>query len=367
MNQYAAILLSRQSLRPTGRTAWVRRSVEVVQWLRQRRYGLASSVGMRTWELLTALGSLERVRLRLYVPMESGDRFAQLCGHLTFEFALDPDLVEFIPVTLTGEMTGKGSLMAMRDRLVIEQADLLVPVALRDSGSMAAFLSEAVQSRRGRITRFQIQYDSRQERLAIDLAAQTLNPELLEIDHEYITHWTRATNVAWPKERLVDFYRAIIRSCTWPRSGFETLNRIVDGKKISASSEKMPGRIAAVCFSALPPRDVVELMKWRARYRRMSFEPYGVGIRKEIARQVGILPVRYFKRGEGVEIIPSEKWLWQSIGEVTDWTAEREYRHKGDLSLAAFPVEAVTLFCMTAEEAMKLRERYPFNVVSFLS
>ncbi|MCM2272625.1 MAG: hypothetical protein NDJ18_08750, partial [candidate division Zixibacteria bacterium] len=67
MARRAAILLSRQPLRPCGATPWVRNTVAAVRSLKERDLRICGSVGMQTWELITASAALEAVPLRCYL------------------------------------------------------------------------------------------------------------------------------------------------------------------------------------------------------------------------------------------------------------------------------------------------------------
>ena len=78
----AAILLSRQPLRPTRTSPWVKRTVEAVEWVRENNLILISSVGMQTWELVTALVSMYSLPLRLHLPVLAGQSFSTIREHL---------------------------------------------------------------------------------------------------------------------------------------------------------------------------------------------------------------------------------------------------------------------------------------------
>ncbi len=103
-------------------------------------------------------------------------------------------------------------------------------------------------------------------------------------------------------------------------------------------------------------------MKWRARYAEMSFEPYGVGIRKEKASKLGIRPVIYYEGAKPAEFA-STPWLCQSVGTKTDWRQEAEYRHHGDLTLDISPQDIV-LFCKTAKEANQLKLEFGIPAIN---
>lgn len=374
MSSYAAILLSRQPLRPDGTTTWVQQAATAVAWLKENGYGLSSSTGMQTWEMLTALASINKVPLKLYLPLGPADYPEVLFRSVAKQFALNQKLVETVPVRLPDSdndtAEAKTSLMQHRDRMLVSEADLVLPVSLRQSGNMMSLLEEADEAGKQVLRRFMVPYSKRPTPLDMELNGE-LNPKLLAMEDDYLIHWTRSTNRSWPDERLLDYYTAILNSHVYPRSGFETLKRIVDTGKILASARNMPGGIATVSFSALPPRDVIPLMKYRARYRQMSFEPYGIGLRKDIGLKAGIMPVQYYDAVNKPEISSDSRWLWQSHGRITDWRAEKEYRYRSDFAIteqlrSERDTSAMILFCRTSQEAKLLRCRYSCEVISFL-
>jgi hypothetical protein len=365
MKKYAALLLSRQPLRPTGDTAWVERTVAAVRSLDERRMGVVSSVGMQTWELITAVASDLGLPIKLILPISAGTDFDVQCESILHEYGLDPCRTEFLPASdLTIE--NRNDLMASRDQAVLKAADLLLPISVNDNGSMAKRLRKANIDGCDVDSRFQIPYQKRGEPFKVDLDPDQLSDEILNLGDDYLIHWTRSVSHPWPGERMIDYYRAITRSDSWPRSGLATLERIVDTQTVKASGRHMPGGARTVSFSALRPYEVIPLMRWRARYGEMSFEPYGIGISRDVAEKFGVLPVDYYSDKNQKQTSPKSAWLSQSSGKETDWRSEREYRCLGDLSLERVPPEAIVLFCRTSAEAERLRGRYFVRVVSFL-
>ena len=364
MIRHAAVLLSRQPLRPTATTPWVAAAVRAVRWLKENDWGLVSSTGLQTWELLTALASLERIPLKLILPVTSQSEYLVARASQTLQFALDRSLVHFMAPSDSHNRT---AVMAQRDQAVVDGAELLVPVSIRSGGTMAELLTQAEASGRPVERRFATEYQAEGPALKLSLEGMPLPHEIETFADDLVIHWTRATSYAWPQERLIEYYNDILNSESWPRSGFRTLKRILDHRRIIASPRHMPSNIPTVSFSALRPSEAVPLMKWRARYGHMTFEPYGIGLRKSEAEAVGILPVTYYDREEEPEIDPAQVWQWQSKGIITDWTAEEEYRFAGDVSLVGLAPDAVTLFCLNGAEAVELRGRYPYRVLSFLA
>jgi hypothetical protein len=363
MTRFAAILLSRQPLRPNGQTPWVKQVIAAVTWLKNNGYGLVGSSGQQTWELPTVLGAREKMPLRVFVPLADPEEFASECDSLTYQFDLDPDLTEFLPVTDAGNASTPASTMIRRDRLIVKQAHLLIPVSVREDGGMENLITVARAFDREINADFKISHEERTDPLASDFTGHPINPEIQNLKRDFVVHWTRATNGPWPDERLSDFYGDILKSNSWPRTGLETLRRIVSKKRLIASYFHMPAGVATVSFSALPPSEVIPLMKWRARYRRMSFEPYGVGLSCEAAKAAGIRPVTYVDSPVDPET-SDERWLKQTKGRVADWRQEKEYRIRGDLSFAGISQDDIVLFCKTPQEAVSLRQEFPYRVMS---
>jgi hypothetical protein len=361
------VLLSRQPLRPCGHTGWVRQSVAAVRWIKQQGHRLLSSVGLQTWELATGLASIEHIPLELYVPVSGESYFAPLCEALTHQFALMPGLVSFVPVSSDVSERERRLLLSRRDRFIVQLADCVVPISVRPNGNMAELLAWAEQSGKRIVRDFEIAPEKHTEAMKYTLENEAINPALTQCTDACVIHWTRATNAAWPGERLIDLYTDVISSPCWPRNAFSTLKRILDSGTLLASSRHMPGNIPCVCFSALPPAEVIPLMRWRARYAEMSFEPYGIGVRRDVAESLGILPVHYYGSSEEVEPGGVEPWRCQSVGEITDWRTEKEHRCQGDFQLDTIPRDAITLYCRTAAEGQELQEIYGYDVIPFLA
>lgn len=360
----AAILLSRQPLRPSGQMAWVKQSVDAIHWLKNRGFVFCSSIGMQTWELLTAFASLEKVKQTLFIAAGDDHEYEQSKVLAIAQFDLNCGLVDFIPVFSEKRNTTKEELWLERDKAVLEAADILVPVSLRKGGHMDSLLQRLRQQGKDVEDRFQIDYEKRVQPLAYRLKEEQLNPELRKLEDRYLIHWTRASNSAWPTERLIDYYQAVIESESYPRSAFSTLTNIIATGIVVATSKNMPHGIPTVSFSGLAPVDVVPLVRWRSRFRQMSFEPYGVGIEKEYAMSKGICPVQYYDRNCN-NTSDSEPWLWQSVGEKSDWRAEKEYRYKGDFDLATMPSSRLLNFCYTQGEVEIIEKSTGIRAVSF--
>jgi hypothetical protein len=358
VRRYAAILLSRQPLRPTRQCRWVVAAEEAVRWSIQHRYGLSGSIGLQTWELLLTLAVQNQARLKLYLPAETAGQFDRMVASTVADFDLRPDETRFVRVPLGRD---KRVGMRSRDEAIAGEADLLLPVSIRSSGGMDRLLRTAAQDGRKVVDRrFQIARPDRAPGLKEDYSCLSVSDRITR-PRDCLVHWTRAVSHRWPGERPIDFYRDILASNEWPRSGLATLKRIVATGRIRAGSRHLSSNVAAVSFSSLPPAEVVPLMRWRARYREMSLEPYGIGISRSIAERVGIRAVSYLD--DVSRVTAEDRWWHQSTGRKTDWRTEHEYRHRGDFDLNRIPPNAITIYCRNEREATRLRERFPYNVL----
>ncbi len=361
----AAILLSQQPMRPCGADPWVRQTRKAMLWVKENSMVVRSSVGIQTWELITALASLEKVPLSLLIPAASEEGYLQMKTSVLTQFDLDEDDVTFRALLPNdGEAYDKNKFMQERDRLIVADADVVIPVSIRSDGVMSRLVKEAENDGKPVINSWGIKYKARQAPLGYDIDLNDLTDEALSCPDRYLVHWTRSTNGPWPTERVVDFYRDIVSSQTYPRCGFDTLQTIVRNRRIVAATKHMPGNTPCVCFSALTPCELSPLIRWRSRYRQMSFEPYGIGIEHETAMAHGIRPVHYYKNAEGSPP-NAEAWLTQSNGVKTDWRQEQEYRHLGSFDLSVIPKDRLACFCRTRAEAKQLSASTGINTVPF--
>ncbi|MFW6254247.1 MAG: hypothetical protein ACOC41_04890, partial [Chitinivibrionales bacterium] len=203
-------------------------------------------------------------------------------------------------------------------------------------------------------------------RIAYSLRESDLNTATTQIASSFLIHWTRTAHSHWPTETVGDLCRAILAGTSYPRTAFYTLRNMLESRVVKATDKNMPQKRACVCFSSAPLTSFISLMSWRRRYRHMSFEPYGIGIRKEYASGLSILPVLYCKAGRRKNISPDMAWRMQGIGARGNWPLEQEYRHAGDLHLTGLPADAVACFCRTEQEAERLRGEFNLPVYPLL-
>jgi len=363
----AAVLLSQQPLRPCGTDPWVKQTRNALLWIKANSLVLRSSVGMQTWELITALASHEKIPLSLLIPAPTEEDYWQTRREVVKQFGLDEDSVSFRAlVPDEGESYDKHRFMQERDRLVIGDADVVVPLSIRPKGQMSRLLGQAREAGKPIVGSWKVPYAPREVPLGFTINEGELTDEIKRCHDTYLVHWTRAFDGPWPTERAIDFYLALVRSNRYPRTGRDSLLNILGRRRITASSRNMPDDTPTVSFSALPPSELAPLIRWRARYRRMSFEPYGIGIERDSAFDLGVRRVKYYQRAhDRPNDVPP--WLTQSNGVITDWRREKEYRCLGDLDFSALPPDKLVCFCRFQSEVEQIEKELGLRTVPFMS
>ncbi|MGH8016278.1 MAG: hypothetical protein ACREBV_08820, partial [Candidatus Zixiibacteriota bacterium] len=316
-----------------------------------------TSAGTPNWEIITSCASIEKVPIRIFLA----DALMPHKSQLASEFALDDSLTEFIE-QVTKKIGGDArAIWKHRDETIVKSSDFLIPVSIRPGGSLFKLIQGAKQAGKEVIDEFHTKYEKSKTRLSYTLKQRDLSDGIKQLGRDFIFHWTRATNGPWPDEKKIEFYENLLNSEIYPRSAFDTLKRIIDSKKVIASARNMPDRILTVSFSGLSPLDAIKLMKWRSRYRQMSFEPYGLGLDKTTARSMGISQVQYYD-AKSEKVLPTvPPWLLQSKGRKTDWSNEDEYRILGDFNLTEIPVDKLVAICRFRHEALELQNRIGIN------
>lgn len=359
----AAILLSRQPLRPCRSTPWVRAAGRAVQRLKEANTRLYTSVGIQTYELLIYLALKENIPQEIILAAVNSAAFERVREQTREQFRIADPAVTFTHVSAPN-VKASAKAPVMRDRYIISNADLLFPIAVRAGGNMDRLIAQK-EAEGGQVNReFQIVHQKRHTSMAYQLDQEALSTQLLEFDKPCLIHWTRSFNGPWPFEKRIDYYRAISQADRHPRSAYDTLLNILKQKRIYGSSRHKTGKIVSVSFSSLAPRDMLPLMRWRARYKQMYFEPYGIGIDAETGTRCGICPVHYYRGQKAPTDIDS--WLLQSVGSKGDWFREKEFRFLGHFNLRRVSWDQLICFCRTQAEAAHIQHKFQIKAIGFL-
>ena len=97
----------------------------------------------------------------------------------------------------------------------------------------------------------------------------------------------------------------------------------------------------------------------------MTFEPFGIGIEKDTALSMGIGKVQYYDAKSRKNSLSHPNWLRQSVGKITDWRNENEFRYKGNFDLKNVPTDKLIAVCFHQNEATKLESETGIKAVSY--
>ncbi|MCG3196008.1 MAG: hypothetical protein HUU16_09965 [Candidatus Omnitrophica bacterium] len=327
------ILNSSHSRYPLGTDPWIPQTQSAVRSLAEERAVVLSSVGSPNWDFLTWAAGDADCFLGVLLPAPVGVDPRPHAETILHDFSLNPGRTCFAMLPERG--TGRRDSGPFRDRWIVEHADTIVPISIRPGGRMDGLL-QGISTDPRVLPDFRIPFVNNRSYPPYRFRVQDIRREVDPLWKESLIHWTRAASGPWPGETLADYFRAVCSSgARYARSARVTLARIRDEQLLRASNWKIRGKHAAVCFSSLPPSRATERMRWRKRYLRYPIEPFGIAIRAEVARSLGICPVMYV--GTGTSPANGSDPLAQAIGTSGFWPAEQEYRHLGDLDLAALP------------------------------
>lgn len=204
--------------------------------------------------------------------------------------------------------------------------------------------------------------------VASETRRQRAAMSLLRKPHRWLIHSTRARSGPWPGESESQFRDWLLLSNPAPSdpSPLETLDRIVGQRHLIGGGPTIRGGRSVVSFSALPLLDFVAHRTFRPHVGRWDAEPYGIAIRKDAARKLGARSVIYVDRDFEPEIPPASRWRIQPRGKTFDWTAEREWRLRGDIDLRHLASDEAIVFVDREAEVSRLADS-PWPVVAIES
>lgn len=360
------ILNSRQSKRPCNRDSWLTSTRQAVEFAKGQGYGLVTSVGLNTWELVVHLANTAGMDQAIVIPSADADEAPLAISQISESFRLDPAKCHFVAVDSTAGSSRKSKKdWHQRDERTIEIADLILPVSIRPGGNLERQLAEAISSGKQTYDDFRVPYQKPVDQLRYDLQRRRLNPAIEELGQSSVIHWTRSSHSPYSGETRYDYYQNILSSKTYPHSAYHTLSRILTEGMIRGSARFIRGGCPVVAFSSLPPSEAIALMRWRRRYVYYSFEPYGIAIRRDAAEAVGIRPVIYGEAVRYDSLGECDRPFFQNQGtEDADWRPEHEWRHLGDLDLRKVASSDIRYITYTESEAVELRPLTTSRVVS---
>jgi hypothetical protein len=169
----------------------------------------------------------------------------------------------------------------------------------------------------------------------------------------WLIHYTRSCPGPWPGQTIAEYCQSLIEghrgAC---HSAFDTLVHIIEERLIRASNRLTRGPCGVVPFSECLPQELNALIKWRKGLCRWSFEPYGIAFPSNLLAHVGARPAIYGSQEDFQHLPDDLKHLFQAQRSSSgDWTAEREWRVRGDLLLSDTIFQEMVAIVRTKDEA----------------
>lgn len=359
--QKIAILNSRQGLYPCRLHNWIQQTVKALNSIQLSQPIILSSIGMSTWEILTIAASELQLQIEIYIQIREKQTEQEVIADTISEYNLNSKLVSFVSIFEDSDK----EFQKKRDMSIISSANTIYPISVRSNGNLEKlFIENKIEVNNS----YNTAYEKRKGKIAYTLDSSMLSKEIQNISDDYIIHWTKTSKDKWHHERQSDYYSDVLHSDNYPRKAIDTLNNILKLKTIYATPTHMPQNIPTVSFTSLTPQQMIPLFKWRSRYQEMSFEPYGIGIKKNIAVSKKIQEVLYYEKSDSHNVLNSNSdvWLTQSKGMYTNWESENEFRHLGDFHFAEINKNDIILFTRYKKEADQLYKLTGFQSISFL-
>ncbi|MCK5124783.1 MAG: hypothetical protein KAR42_00865 [candidate division Zixibacteria bacterium] len=351
----AAIINSRQAAFPVGSNPWVKNSLRAVEHIAGREKTIVTSIGMNTWELVLACASRIGIPVIVIIP----DKYStneQLIDKLVDEFKLSPEnLCLLFPET---DFRAKQDRMHWRDNVVCDIADSVIPVSIRPKGHFDTFLQTTDKQI---FSRYHVPF-SKSARPRPNYNNISFSSEL---NDDWVIHFTRSNKYSRPGQSKFDYYREIINSdAEYCNSAFNNLMSILRLKKIFASGKYIRSDKPVVGFTLYNSDFAGNLFRYRPRMINPYFEPFGIALQKEYAREIGLKPVIYGNIDNYKSLANTEKPLFQAEGIKGQWISDHEWRHIGDLDLNGLDSKSVRVVVPRNLDRLRLHDATPFQITT---
>jgi len=359
----AVVLNSRQTKTPRGDDPWVGSTIKAIRQAIGQNLTLLTGIGMNTWELACwAYANYGGNQIIIYPVRENGE-IDQIITNISLDFDLDHSRTGWLFFEASAKTKSPKIDWPVRDRLALHFAETILPISVRAGGNLEKSINSSKNQKI--IEDFRVKYkkSNRYENIRLD----NIKASIPRKNWDYVVHWTRTCHGSWPNESSASFYESLINSGTkYTHNGLETLKNILKMKKICASSQNLREAIAAVAFSGLHPNDVIPLMRWRKRYVRWNFEPYGIAISRKSSVKAGIKPAIYGKPELYKMLVDTDKPYFQSEGvDGGDWREENEWRYLGDFDLSKIAPEEMVIIVYQPSEIAALKDLTDSKIISF--
>jgi hypothetical protein len=357
----------------------------------ERGFGIASSYGQLTYCVTSLLAKASPTLvvcdgpLPFMQPRERLQRFLTEYGSL-----FDMETTLFLSPFPPGRAPQRALRYTERDHLVGALASLVLVGEVSDHGNMRSVLDIVIKrgipveypnSPRPRRTHAPLYISSgkgspvereslsdrsgsnRRSSFKSSVRKATIYNEAPD-PNSHLFHYTRACPGPWPGQSWAEYCESLVESLPGAsHTGFDSLVRILQEKRIRGGRKLIRGAGEVVCFTECGPQEIEKLVEWRKGLLRWSFEPYGLAFARESLFKLGARPTIYAIEEAFDDLSDDLKHLFQfqrSDGE--QWAAEKEWRIKGDLCLADLDDRDIVVITPTLREAEIIRNLFKRKV-----
>ncbi len=355
--RWAAVFNSRKQKLLSPGSDWLRALRQCLPEISESGFGLASSTGTLTYDLVTAYA--RRSRTPSLLVLSSG--IDNLEAHGSPLSAAPPA----VACTSEGRPCPKPVGMLCRDRLLALLADVHVILEIREGGNLSSIL-QGLQTADPRPQQVFVSHTRRTENRGnfelIESFPQwsiPFSPRARESGHrpiaaaarkgaivrtsgqiawnEYLYHYTRARPGPWPGQSHEDYlYGLLDNQKGSAHTALDALASILCEGLIRGGAKLVRGTDPVVSWTSRHPGELLSVRKWNPALIRWTFEPYGVAVRKSIAKAKGAKPAIYGGAALYPRIGLSDRFRYQRHEPPRClWKSEREWRSRGDFALDA--------------------------------
>ncbi len=315
-------------------------------------------------------------------------RAAELFRVPVVRLAIDGEPLREAPSVRTCVVRSTDATELSRDELQIAIAERVDAIHVRKGGKIAAILEKRIKALNDASTRIAIingltpvisnlirsgaigWYLSRPESNELSDGAEKIALSTTEDNHwtrsegQWLTHSTRASSGPWPGETQRQYQDALLLGAerlAHP-SALDCLARIVRTGVLVANAHTSCRDYPVVCFSEASLEQRLCSRTFRSHVGRWDGEPYGIAIRINAAKRLGIQPVLYGEPKDRNLIAPEDQYRFAAKGKTFDWTLEREWRANHSLDLTQFEDGDVKIFVACTEDVVKLNPLRPWPI-----
>jgi len=361
-----AVVNSRKPRHFDSDERWLQWTMALGYAIAKRGHTLCTSIGTIGYEAALFGAAMGGGKILAFVREHDESTVAECMPHHTETNLLTARVISrFAP-----------DLNVQRDREVLEGADLVIAVAIRSGGYMEALLRTHFLAGR----KIQVVLPDqgplwRGTRNLLELGVPVVAEDLQEIVEERfatrhlnchdepivstsfpgwkeaplsvptLAHFTRSANGPWPQQLRAEYLEDLWHG-GWRarRDAKATLSRVVESRRILASGRLIRQSFPVVSFTAVSPESIAELHRYRPHLIRWDFEPWGIVFDQDWLVKRGARPVKYLPSKAFAELEAQDKPFFQKHEPPDcDYSAEQEWRIKGDLDFSDVPPDALRL------------------------